>query len=151
MTRLLFAALIALAATGSFAACNSNNNPTPPAPGPTCSPPAGTQVALVYPAPGSTAIPDNLGQIIIGSTAALPSSWNAVTVSPNATVGWGTFTSVSPPFPTPNATPSFANPVYQSSAINGTFASNETVSVYINDTASANCTPFGPLGSFTTQ
>jgi hypothetical protein len=147
MMRTWFLALGALAAATAFAACNNGATPAPPTPGPTCSP--GTQLALVYPAPGATAIPDNFGQIVIGAAAALPPTWNAVTVSPIATAGWGNFTNASPPFPTPNATPPFANPVYQSSAVSGTFVS-ETVSVYVNDTSS-NCAPYGPLGSFTTQ
>ena len=153
MNRLLFPSILALAAIVSLAACNSNNN-TPPAPGPTCSPPPGVQSALVYPAPGSTAIPDAFGQVIIGSTAALPSSWDVVlttALSPSSVGGvhGGTFQSASPPFPTPNATPSFSNPVYQSSSFSGTFP-GEVVQVYLNDTSS-NCTPAGPIGSFTTQ
>ena len=152
MTRLLFPSLAALAAVVSLAACNSNNN-TPPMPGPTCSPPPGVHSALVYPAPGATAVPDAFGQVIIGSTAALPSSWDVAVVtarSPNGLLG-GTFQPASPPFPTPNATPSFANPVYQSSSFSGATFPGEVVQVYLNNTASQNCTPVGPIGSFTTQ
>lgn len=151
MIRSLFVVGAAVAALAAFAGCNTKNT-NPPAPGPTCSPPNGTQSALVYPAPGATAIPDQFGQVIIGSTAALPSSWNVVLVtaiSPNG-VSAGKFQSVSPPFPTPNATPSFANPVYQSSSVGSATFPGEVVTVYLNDTAT-NCTPAGPLGSFTTQ
>ena len=155
MTRFAFAFLAAAAALISLAACNINNNPGPPAPGPTCSPPAGVQSALVYPAPGSTAIPDAFGQVIIGSTAALPSSWDVVlttALSPSSLGGvhGGTFQSATPPFPTPTATPSFANPVYQSSSFSGGNFPGEVVQVFLNDTSS-NCTPLGPIGSFTTQ
>jgi hypothetical protein len=150
MKRFLFASTVILAAVLALPACNRNTNP--PAPGPTCSPPAGTQSALVYPAPGATAVPDNVGQIIIGSTAALPSSWNVVVttaIHPTG-VGGGTFQTATPPFPTPNATPSFSNPQYQSSSFAGATFPGEVVTVFLNDT-STNCTPAGPLGSFTTQ
>lgn len=155
MTRFAFTFLTAAAALISLAACNINSNPAPPAPGPTCSPPAGVQSALVYPAPGATAIPDAFGQVIIGSTAALPSSWDVVltTARSPASLGGvhgGTFQSATPPFPTPNATPSFSNPVYQSSSFSGGNFPGEVVQVFLNDTSS-NCTPAGPLGSFTTQ
>lgn len=146
-----YTAFIAFAAVTALAACN-NGSTNPPAPGPTCSPPNGTQSSLVYPAPGATAIPDQFGQVVIGSTAALPSSWNVVLVtalSP-AGAGGGKFQSATPPFPTPNATPSFANPVYQSSSFAGATFPGEVVTVYLNNT-STNCTPVGPLGSFTTQ
>ncbi len=152
MTRFAFAFLAAAAALISLAACNINNNPGPPAPGPTCSPPAGVQSELVYPAPGSTAIPDTFGQIIIGSTAALPSSWDVAVVTARSSNGLlgGTFQNATPPFPTPNATPSFSNPVYQSSSFSGLTFQGEVVQVYLNNTAQ-NCTPLGPIGSFTTQ
>jgi hypothetical protein len=151
MKRFLFSSVAAAAASiALLAGCNSNNNP--PAPGPTCSPPNGTQSQLVYPAPNATAVPDAFGQIIIGSTAALPNSWNVVAVtalSPSG-VGGGRVQNATPPFPTPNATPSFANPVYQSSSFSGGTFPGEVVTVYLNNTSS-NCTPLGPLGSFTTQ
>jgi hypothetical protein len=144
--------ILALAAVAvSLAACNYGNSTNPPAPGPTCVPPSGTTSALVYPAPGSTAIPDSFGQIIIGSTAALPASWNVVVttaISPSGVPG-GNVASVTPPFPTPNATPSFPSPVYQSSSFSGDTFPGEVVSVFLNDT-STNCTPAGPIGSFTT-
>lgn len=151
MIRTIFFSIAAFAAVAAIAGCNSGTN-NPPAPGPTCSPPAGTQTALVYPAPNSTSIPDQFGQIIIGSSTALPSSWNVVVatvVSPQG-VGGGTVQSAAPPFPTPNATPGFANPVYQSSSFQGITFGSEVVRVFLNNTGT-NCTPLGPIGQFTTQ
>jgi hypothetical protein len=148
----LFYAFVSFSATVAFVACGGSNNSNPPAPGPTCSPPAGTQTALVYPAPGATAIPDQFGRVIIASSPALPSSWNVVlatAISPGG-VGGGTFTTATPPFPTPNATPAFANPVYQSSSFGNAAFPGEVVQVFLNNTASS-CTPLGPIGSFTTQ
>lgn len=148
---------IALAVAGTLAsslsACNGGSSPaTNPTPGPTCSPPAGTQSALVYPAPNSTAIPDAFGQIVVGSAPALPSSWNVVVVtalSPSGVPG-GKLTAAATPIPAPTATPGFPNAVYQSSSFSGLTFPGEVVSAYLNDTAS-NCFPDGPIGSFTTQ
>lgn len=142
----IFASALALAA------CNGAGSTNPPAPGPTCAPPSGTQYALVYPAPGATAIPDTFGQIIIGANPALPSGWNVVVTSarsPNGVAG-GAFQAAAQPFPTPNATPSFANPTYQSSSFSGANFPGEVVDVFLNNLKS-NCTPLGPIGSFTTK
>lgn len=152
----VFLAAAALAAV-ALAACN-NGYSTPfagPTPGPTCAPPAGMQYALVYPAPSSTAIPDNISQVIVGSSAAFPSTWDVTVVTVNTAYPGGlggAFQPASPPFPTPNATPSFSNPVYQSSSLSGlgVFGSQEVVNVYLNDLG-ANCSPLGPIGSFTTM
>jgi hypothetical protein len=148
----VFLSIAFTAAAVSIAACGGGNS-NPPAPGPTCSPPAGTQTALAYPAPGATAIPDQFGQVIIAASPALPSSWDVVlttVLSPNGVAG-GTFTTATPPFPTPNATPGFANPTYQSSSFGNAVFPGEVVQVFLNNTASQTCTPIGPIGSFTTQ
>ena len=147
-------AFAALAAALALAACNTNSNPSlGPTPGPACVLPSGTQSVLVDPAPNATAGPDAFGQIVIGSTAALPSSWDAVVTSSALLSPYygGKVAAATPPFPTPNATPSFANPVYQSSSFSNLGPLQGTVvKVYLNDTSS-NCTPYGPIGQFTTQ
>jgi hypothetical protein len=133
-------------------ACN-NSNPNPlPTPGPTCNPGSVT-TALVYPAPNSTAIPDNFGEIVVASSPnPLPSGWEAVAASTGyGNIPGGAFAPASPPFPTPNATPSFANPQYQVSSFSGAPAiAGQVVIVYLNNPNST-CTPLGPIGSFTTQ
>ena len=150
MPRWTWSALLLLAA---LPGCLGGTNKVPalPTPGPTCNP-GGIQSALVYPAPNATAIPDVFGQVIIGSTAALPSTWNVVLVDVNSPggVGGGTFTTPATPFPQPTATPAFANPVYQSSSFAGGNFPGEVVHVFLNNTAT-NCTPAGPIGQFTTQ
>jgi hypothetical protein len=107
---------------------------------------------LVYPAPGATAVPGTFGQVIVASTTALPSKYDVLVtdaVSPGGVLG-GSFTTASPPFPSPNATPSFANPQYQSSSFAGlTFAAGQGVTVYLNDPNSG-CAPIGPIGTFST-
>ena len=150
MKRLLPWLTVAVAAF-VLAACNSSNPNVLPTPGPTCSP-GNIQTQLIYPAPGATGIPDAFGQVIVASSPSpLPTSWNVVVVtaiSPSGVSG-NTFQPATPPFPTPNATPSFSSPQYQSSAFGQNFP-GEVVTVFLNNTAST-CTPVGPLGSFTTQ
>ena len=157
MIRFAFSTLIAVAAAAALAACNSGGtvNPTPTV-GPTCGPPSGIQSVLVYPAPSATGVNDANGQIVIGSTAALPTNtstdnWDIAIVDnvfPNGTTMPGALTTTTPPFPTPNATPSFANPVYQTQAFGSPFAAGQTVKVYINNLAT-NCAPL-LLGQFST-
>lgn len=143
--------LAACATALVVASCNGSNNPfVGPTPGPTCSPPNGTQYALVYPAPNATAIPDQFGQIIIGASPALPSSWQAVTSTVLANTAGGTFQPFTGTLPSPSTTPSFANPTYQSSSFGNLTFPGEVVNVYLNNSAST-CTPVGPIGSFTTQ
>jgi hypothetical protein len=133
-----------------LAGCNggSSSNPSP------CAPPNGIQTVLVYPAPGSTGIPDNVGAVVFGSTAALPSGYQAVLA--NNTTGNSVYFNLvgSPPpspLPTPNAVSTFANRVYQASGNPGaTFFAGSTVSVYLNN-ANSGCVPATSLGSFRVQ
>lgn len=139
----------------AFAACGGGSpglsNPTP---GPTCSP--GTTVQLIYPIPGATGVPDAPQQIAFAVGTALNSNWNVYLN--NASNGNGTLGGQTVPLqtitagqvPSPSATPSFANPVYQSVTLQGSLNAATTWYVWINNTA-GNCTPLGPLGSFTTQ
>lgn len=156
--------ILAIAAVAvSLAACN-NGISTPsagPTLGPTCAPPAGTQTVLVYPAPNSNGVVDSNGLIVIGSTTALPVSqpgenwdiWYSDAVTGGGLAALNSNTSpaaASPPFPTPNATPSFANPQYQQQSSGVAFASGQTVNIYINNLSSSdNCTPL-LIGSFST-
>jgi hypothetical protein len=146
--------VFAAAALGAVA-CNSSNN-SPPAP-PACAPPNGTTTVLVYPAPGSTGIPDNFGQVILGSTAAgLSNTYQAFVFDSSSGVNGYYFATVTPapsPLPSPAATPTFLNPVYQSSSSTNPnlWPQGHTLSVYLNDQANSSCTPQTSLGSFTVQ
>jgi hypothetical protein len=116
-----------------------------------CAPPAGTRTALVYPAPGSRGIPDDFGLVILGSTAALPPTYQVHVVSSARQALL--FENMSPaphPLPVPNTPAPFADPVYQSSANPGqTFAAGTTVSVYLNnENGSSYCLATLLLGSF---
>jgi hypothetical protein len=129
--------------------CNGNStaNTIP------CAPPSGIQTVLVYPAPGSSGLPDNLGQVVLGSTGALPSTYQAYLIN-NATQNAVAFNLVGTPpnpLPTPDALPTFANPVYQASANpGGAFVSGSAISVYLNN-ANSGCVPTVSLGTFTVQ
>ena len=148
-----------IAAAGALGGCNNSTSPSPaPTLGPECVLPSGVQTALVYPAPGSTVASSGLTKIVIGSTTALDPSRYQVAITdalfppPNYVIPGQTLQTATPPFPSPNQTPSFSNPQYQSTTLNQPFAVNQVVSVYINDSKSGNnCTPYGPIGSFTTQ
>jgi len=143
----------------TLAACGGNNTVTysPPTPGPTCSP--GVTVQMIYPIPGATAVPDNPQQFVFAVSSPLPSYWDAYgntssTYNPNSgflTIA-GMQTISSSQVPSPAATPSFANPTYQSITLANGLTAATTYYIWLNDyQASNNCTPYGPLGSFTTQ
>jgi hypothetical protein len=134
--------------------------PTPaPTLGPACVLPSGTQAALVYPAPGSTGVNDANGEVVIGSTTALPvgqsgENWEIVfsdAVYPNgAELSSTPLAATTPPFPSPSQTPSFANPQYQQQTSGVPFAANQVVTIYLNNLASSdNCAPL-QIGQFST-
>lgn len=153
--RNLFVASALATCAIAFAACGGSSpgivNPTP---GPTCSP--GTTVQMIYPIPGATGVPDNPQQLVFAVASPLPNTWNAWLNNTNTLNGnqvitiAGMQTIQASQIPSPAATPSFANPVYQSITLAGGFSSGINVFVWLNNTTT-NCTPLGPLGSFTTQ
>lgn len=132
-----------------LAGCNGNASSNP---GP-CTPPNGIGTVLVYPAPGATGIPDNFGLVVLGSTAALPASYQVYVVN-NSTqnaVAFNTLGSPPNPLPTPNAVPTFSGPVYQSSGNPGaTFVAGSSITVYLNNVNSG-CVPTLSLGTFRVQ
>lgn len=118
-----------------------------------CNPPNGISTVLVYPAPNSTGIPDNLGVVVLGSSGVLPASYSAYLV--NNTTGnalfYNSLGTPPTPLPTPDAVPPFPNPSYAASGNPGvTFVAGSTLSVYLND-ANSNCVPTLLLGSFRVQ
>ena len=155
---LLLASVSMSGCGGSAPTCDSVGTnglictPTPtnsPAPtSPACGLPSGmTDVALVYPASGSTGVQDVLSQMIVASSNGgftlggttnviewsldlLPHGTQPVGVSvglpePGIMTGYlGVSAAVSPPFPNPSATATFANPVYQSVAFD-TFSTGQ--------------------------
>lgn len=152
LRNLFVASALAMCAV-AFAACGGGSpGITNPTPGPTCSP--GTTVQMIYPIPGATGVPDAPQQIVFAVGTALSSNWD-VYLAPNSNGNAGGYTNpletITSGIPSPSATPSFANPVYQSVTVPSLAPpSGATWYVWINNTA-GNCTPMGPLGSFTIQ
>jgi hypothetical protein len=146
-------ALIAFSAgalASGIAACSSNDGSTFSSGGP-CGAPSG-QVALAYPAPNSTGIPDNFSGVIFGSTNGLSSSYGALIVPAGASSGT-LFQTVAPapsPLPSPYVVP-FANSQYQESAVPAGYVlpAATQISVYLND-SNSNCTP-SLQGTFTSK
>ena len=144
--------LIAAALAGTLAACSSGSTSTPAQV--TCTLPAGVaQPVLVYPAPGSTGISINAGQVVVATSgASLPTTgWDAVIVPniPGGAATYGvTFGTATPPFPSPSTTPSYASPFYVSSTF-GQLVAGAQQQVYLNNYNSS-CVPYGPIGSFST-
>ncbi len=118
-----------------------------------CGAPAG-QVALAYPAPGATGIPDNFPGVVFASSSGLTSGYQAVIVPAGSSEGTqlAPVASAPSPLPSPFATPGFANPIYQESASGGgdVLPAATQISVYLNN-LNSNCQPRTLLGTFTSQ
>lgn len=156
----------ALAAAALIAAGCNNSNCYGCATISACSVPAGMKYALVYPAPSSTAVTTNLAQVVVGTSGTLPSDWQSGSgwdvellytptgAYPGAILGQ-TFATTNPPFPAPNATPSFSSPSYWSSSIS--YAANANtplppgtlITATLNDLNST-CFPGVTIGTFST-
>ena len=137
------------------------DTPTP-TPTSTCGLPSGMKnVSLVYP---TFFAPTDPGELIVASDnggfplTADGDAWNVEVVphgaGPNGEIiTWGdTFGApILPPFSAPARLPTFANPVYQPTAIpNGIFQSGSiTYDVYADD-ESSDCTPSQLIGTFST-
>jgi len=144
----LCAGVVALSNCSGGIGGSGGNQPAPVACG---TPPGVTQTVLVYPAPGATSVPDAFGQVIVRSTSAIPTNWG-ITVANifGASANGNAFATAPSPLPTPNQTPTFANPVYQTSTFPNVSAAGQTLVVFLNN-LSSNCTPNVSIGSFTTQ
>lgn len=141
----------AVAVVCSLAGCGGGNSSAPTVPVVQCVLPTGTQAALAYPAPGATGVSDSPGQVVVAASPALPGNWQVV-------LGYGNvlaYESVLNPIsqssvPTPYATPSFANPTYESSGLSGPLPPAATITVLLNN-ESSNCNSYLQIGTFTTQ
>ncbi len=134
----------------ALVACNNNSGVS--APGPCGTPPGVSQTVMVYPAPGATGVPDSLTQVIVGSTSAIPSGWGVTLIAPATGQGLqgGAFQTAPAPLPTPNQTPTFANPVYQTSTFSALDVAGSSIAVYLNN-LNSDCVESQQIGSFTTQ
>ena len=156
MLRIAASLAIVAALVVSVQGCNSgygNSVSTSP-----CVLPSGLQAALVYPAANSTGNTVTLPQVIVGTNATLPASWDVVLTFPFSTVYGNTrfgntVTTAPTPFPTPFQTPSFSNPNYYASAFAYVTAPplppGTVITATLNDTSSS-CYPGVTLANFST-
>jgi hypothetical protein len=158
MNRIVVLGLFALA---SMAGCAK---PALPGAGSACAPPGGTQDVLIYPAPGSTGIPDNLGEVIF-ATSSVDGLYLYNTHLIDETGGgklqvdFGPFEVWGLPIPQPAVTPPFSNANVLASVNSGpggigtgtgppiVFSQGHTITVQLADGA---CNPV-TFGSFTVQ
>ncbi len=144
------ASLVATVLT--LAACNSSSSNSGPV-GP-CTLPSPFQV--IYPIPSATGVPDHPVQLVFAtSTSGSLSGWNAYLNNVNSLNGAGQTIAAAQQItpaqvPAPAATPTFANPQYWSISVASTFASGNTIWVWMNNLNST-CNPNGPVSSFTVQ
>ena len=143
------AAALALSACG-----NSGGGGSTPASVP-CSIAPATLAQLVYPAPNTTVNSANVSSVVVAVNAALPAGtfnfgFSAPSGYSGLTQNSATVITASQ-VPSPSATPSFANPVYESvSLVSFLPSATPSISVYLNNFNST-CTPAGPYGTFSTQ
>ena len=132
------------------AACSSSSTNPPPTRSSSCLAEVGATSALVFPAQSATGVPDNVGQVIIGTTTTLPAGWQIVlfTINLIPVAASGNLTPAPSPLPTPNTIPPFPNPIFQSGAF-GTLPAATTLQVGVNNSGST-CIPT-IVGVFTTQ
>lgn len=120
-----------------------------------CLPPGGVATVLVYPAPGSTGIPDNLNSVIFASTGgSLTGDYKAYLLDTSAAQArfqttFGPVVLQLENIPSPSASPPFANPVYQQSINTGAIIpQGHTITVYLSQ---VKCNPTVSYGSFTVR
>lgn len=123
-----------------------------------CAPPQGTQTVLVYPAPGSTNVPGNIGEVVFASSTLLPGNYHAYLIDVTGSGGGNgkqvnfanvsSYAMQSPP--AGSATPPFSNPFYQASTNqdNTVFPSGHIVEVALQQ---VRCNTSGSYGYFTVQ
>jgi hypothetical protein len=154
-------AVLTIAAVGCGGGCSNCGTIS------ACTVPAGMQYSMVYPAPNSTGNPTSLSQVAIATSGTLPSDWTsgsgwdielnytATGAYPGHALGNEFAATSLGAVPTPNATPSFANPVYWQSAFS--YAANANtplppgtlITATLNDLNSS-CYPGVTIGTFST-
>jgi hypothetical protein len=132
-----------------------------------CAVPNTMQYSLVYPVPNSTGNPTSLSEVVIATSGTLPAQWNtgqgwdaelfytATGTYPGTALGTEFATVNYSAVPTPNATPSFANPTYWVSTFsyaanaNSPLPPGTTITATLNNLNSS-CFPGKTVASFGT-
>jgi hypothetical protein len=144
----------ALLALGLAACGGGSPSTTSPTPGPTCGP-SSLQAQLVYPAPGSTGVSDNLPEVVVAVNQPLPvNEWDLALYQGNTFYLSALFFQQISASQLPNgsAATTIANPYYELVSLSANLGSKTTYQTALNDYfSSTNCTPFTvPGGTFTT-
>ena len=138
----------------TLAACGGgSSSPPAPTPGPTCQPIVTSQ--LIFPAPGSTGVPDALAQIVIAvSTPLAPNTYNLQLTAVNGGGSSQTFNAlqqISPAqLPAGSATTTIPNPTYEQVSLVNALPAATQIQTAINN-PNTNCTAQTVPGTFTTQ
>ncbi len=111
---------------------------------------------MIYPIPGATGVPDSPQQFVFVVASPLPNYWNRVVNYRNSLsngvrvhgAGMQTITAAQVPPPPPRRRSRI--PSIRASRLSRDSTPMQSVYVWVNNIAT-NCTPLGPLGSFTTQ
>jgi hypothetical protein len=142
-------------------ACGGGADPNSPIATATCGPPppsAPPSLFLVYPMPGATGVPDDIGIVVVAGVAG--TSQDSVTLSSaGGSVPVGAFTAAPSPLPTPHVTPGaqFGPGVAYSAVPVPTLSPATTYTVknaypdWADNPPSCTTTVTQTLGTFTTQ
>jgi hypothetical protein len=146
----------AMAIFGLFAlpACGGGGNSSPVPTGTTC-PNIVAQAQLLYPVPGSTAVPDNVASIAIAVSSPLVSDvYNIAFANSGGLLGYSNNYLVqitANQLPSGSATTTITNPTYMSAQLTGLPSATAFTAIGINNPAT-NCIPQTISGAtFTTQ
>jgi hypothetical protein len=156
MKKTVGAFLMAVAAVGLFAGCNSsNNNNNIPGNGTNCNGPA-NNMEVLYPKNGASGVqPATLTTIYVATQGTLPASnsFNFLlnTSVPSASYYTGNFFPVSlSSIPTPHGTPTYSNATYYATSLGGAVLPlNSAIQVLWND-GGTGCTPNTIISTFNT-
>lgn len=139
----------------ALTACGGGGSPVAPTPGPTCGP-VGITSQLIYPAPGSTAVPDAQQQIVIAVSSPLPiNTYNLALINPPNTQPFSYTRNPlaqiqASQLPAGSGSTTISNPTYEAVNLIASLPAATQIQTAINDPNST-CTPQNVPGTFTTQ
>lgn len=158
MLKRTFLAVGVLAVIG-LVACNGSNPSVTPTPGPTCNPNVTSQ--LVYPAPGATAVPANLSEVVVAVSSPLPANEYNLQLTNTANTGniaqTANFLTVisATGLPAGSAPTTIANPTYEAVGLVNSLYLNFSPGAQLQaalNVPTSNCTALNiPGGTFTLQ
>ena len=150
--RSLVAFCVVLLGGAAIAGCGGGSSVTNGPPVINCTLPGGTSVAVLYPIPNATQVPDSIATVVLAISPPLPSNWQVLLLNQNATYAGSHLQTGTPvPLPTPIAPAPNGSTIQYSTVTNtGGLASNLVYQVALNDTNSG-CNSYPTFSSFTSQ